>query len=93
MVSLQAARLLYYLPTYLPTPPSIEALCLDDDDLVVMVMMMELAAVPLFFSSGGTNLRSKHIASFLVHIYFIPDRLLLLQVHVQCSAVHCCLLT
>lgn len=49
---------------------------LDDDDgfvvVVVVVVMMELAAVPLFFLEG-TNFRLTHIASFLVHIYFIPD--------------------
>lgn len=52
MVSLQAARLLYYLPTYNHHLHSSEALCLDDDESVVMVKMMELAAVPPFFSRG-----------------------------------------
>lgn len=40
--------------------------------MVMMMMMMELATVSLFFLEG-TNFRLKHIAPFLVHIYFIPD--------------------
>lgn len=50
-----------------------------------MVKMMELAAVPLFFL-GSTKLRLMHISSFLVHVHFIPNSLLL-PVQVQCSAL------